>query len=413
MCFTSSDRTSDPAPKPVQIPQHQVNNSNSNSSAVPQPKATMPQDYAPPQGPPPSHRANADYAPPPGPPPSHRQQQQEYAPPSGPPPNRNNTSNNNPFLHSNDDYIRPPPGPPPNRNSSSNNPFLQHDDYMRPPPGPPPPQQQQQQQQHDWQSAVPDTALLPPPPDFFAGFERSPANNATEEDAEAGRVWCEEYGLYPSARLDAAAARALANRNINVFAPPGRFTGQLRQLDAGVWKVETPRRQADVCLATYPPLYNVNAHAGAPRPIYYEVRILAGSSSEVGLAIGFAAPPYPSFRLPGWHRASLGVHGDDGHRFVADPEGGRAFTAPFRPGQTVGIGMEIRPQGDVQVFFTRDGKEQGRWFIHEETDAALGESWRGLDGDRDLCASIGMFGKVELEVVFARSRWAFTPKELR
>jgi hypothetical protein len=66
---------------------------------------------------------------------------------------------------------------------------------------------------------------------------------------------------------------------------------------------------------------------------------------ENGIAIGYCAKPYPSWRLPGWERASLGVHGDDGRRFVNDTWGGKDFTTKFIEGETVGIGMEF----DVRV----------------------------------------------------------------
>jgi hypothetical protein len=62
---------------------------------------------------------------------------------------------------------------------------------------------------------------------------------------------------------------------------------------------------------------------------------------ENGIAVGYCAKPYPSWRLPGWERASLGVHGDDGRRFVNDTWGGKDFTTKFVEGGTVGIGMEF------------------------------------------------------------------------
>ena len=41
----------------------------------------------------------------------------------------------------------------------------------------------------------------------------------------------------------------------------------------------------------------------------------------------------------------MGVHGDDGRRFVNDTWGGKDFTTKFVEGETVGIGMEF----DVRV----------------------------------------------------------------
>merc|ERR1712072_1606295 len=138
-------------------------------------------------------------------------------------------------------------------------------------------------------------------------------------------------------------------------------------------------------------------------------------------------PPDPSWRLPGWHRGSLGVHGDDGRRYVDNSYGGRDFTSAFRKGDVVGLGLRIFPlppqtqrQGakggvkrTVEVFFTLNGKLDGTgkgWNLHEERDQEedTGDV-RGLEGDHDILAAVGVFGKVELEVRCRREDWAFKP----
>ncbi|KAI1384317.1 uncharacterized protein F4822DRAFT_419324 [Hypoxylon trugodes] len=396
MCFGSSDNNNDPAPKPAQVQLSYNNTAN--------PTASMPQDYAPPPGPPPSHQrqghtyqsqsSSNDYTPPPGPPPSHN-----YAPPAGPPPQTSSQasplpSKNNPFFNntsnSGDTEYAPPPGPPPNASS-----------------------QDQKQKQHDWQTAVPDTSLLPPPPNFFSGFDRSPANNATEEECEAGESWCASYPLYTPMPLNPAAEAAAREGNIAIYAPPF-FRGTLTQLGPGFWQGTSPRGGSDASLATYPPVYHAAAHSPlvtgrARKTAYYEIRILErGSRKEVSLALGFAAPPYPAFRLPGWHRGSLGVHGDDGHRYVNDRWGGKTFTSPFKRGETLGLGMDFLRRGNgigVEIFLTRNGVEVGRWDLHEETDQQQDLPVTGLEGYHDVCASVGVFDEVAFEVVFAPGRW--------
>ncbi|KAF3069881.1 SPRY domain-containing protein [Daldinia childiae] len=354
----------------------------------------MPQDYAPPPGPPPSHGQGQSqsspyyYAPPAGPPPSHHHHhhhQEEYAPPPGPPPS---DTKNNPFLTTGTEYA-PPPGPPPSHGDSKT---------------------------HDWQTAVPDTSLLPPPPNFFSGFDRSPANNATEEECEAGESWCAQYPLYAPMPLNPPAEAAARTGAIAMYAPPA-FAGALAHVRPGVWTASSPRGARDTCLATYPPLYHAAAHSplvtgsSKTKTAYYEVRVLERGSrrDEVSLSLGFVAPPYPGFRLPGWHRGSLGVHGDDGHRYVNDRWGGKAFTSPFRVGETVGLGVEFcAAQGGgirVEVFLTRDGVERGRWNLHEETDREQDLPVTGLEGYHDLCAAVGAFDKVAFEVVFAPELW--------
>lgn len=344
----------------------------------------MPQSYAPPPGPPPSHSQNQNQT---------SQSPYDYAPPAGPPPS---SSKNNPFFNSpssNAPEYAPPTGPPPSHGAA--------------------------QKQHDWESAVPDTSLLPPPPNFFSGFDRSPANNATEEEAEAGERWCASYPLYPPMPFSAEAADAARVGNVALYAPP-HFKGTLTQKGMGVWSVVSGSRNGgapDTCLATYPPLYHAAAHSPAAtgakggKTVYYEVRILAdGNEKEVPLALGFTAPPYPAFRLPGWHRGSLGVHGDDGHKYINDRWGGKEFTAPFRRGETVGLGMRFhysRGRQAVEIFLTRNGAEAGRWDLHEETDQEQDLPVTGLEGHHDLCAAVGCFERVAFEVVFRPDAWVW------
>ncbi|KAI1179124.1 hypothetical protein F4777DRAFT_535690 [Nemania sp. FL0916] len=441
MCFTSSDRTDDPPPRPAQIPQQQQSASNPR----PPSKASMPQNFAPPAGPPPSHRSQnqnhnqnqqADYEPPSGPPPSHRPVD-EYAPPSGPPP-----------LHRLADEYAPPTGPPPSHEyappsgppPSKNNPFYddvappsgpppshQHGGQMSsdflPPPGPPPshdyaappgppPPHASDMKKHDWEAAVPDTSLLPPPPNFFSGFDRSPANNATEEEAEAGEGWCRQFPLSHPLQIAPPELNAMNTGNINMFAPPF-YRGTLNLQTIGVWRGQSPPGATDTCLATYPPLYSVSAHSpiatGQPKTIYFEVHILEDSRREVSLALGYTAPPYPPFRLPGWHRGSVGVHGDDGNKYINDRWGGKTFTEPFHRGETLGIGMDLIPAHSggigVEIFLTRDGAERGRWNLHEETDKEQDLPVTGLEGFHDLCASVGVFDRVSFEIIFVPERW--------
>ena len=144
---------------------------------------------------------------------------------------------------------------------------------------------------------------------------------------------------------------------------------------------------------------------------------MGSGREEAGIAIGFLAPPYPSWRLPGWHRASIGVHGDDGRRFVDDSYGGVDFVSPFRPNDTVGIVMTYSPptyaggKMRVKCFFTRNGRQEGDWDLHEEVDAdADVGNVEGLEGGRDVLSAVGCFGGCEFEVVFAESAWKFRPE---
>ena len=266
---------------------------------------------------------------------------------------------------------------------------------------------------------MPDTSLFPPPPALFSGFDRSPASNATEQDADAGEQWCRMHPLSRPMTLDSAGKAALALHNVNLIKPAG-FNGRLEWRGRGLWEGQTARNSPDRSIIGYPPLYAVDEHdptrTGRSKTIYYEAKLLRASPNET-LALGFAALPYPSFRMPGWHRGSLAVHGDDGHRFVNDDWGGKAFTDAFRRGDTYGIGMTFTPPANggprprVEIFFTHNGHLVGQWDLHEETDSERDLPVAGLEGFHDLSCVVGTYDAVSFEVVFDPSKWMY--KELQ
>ncbi|KAK0747731.1 hypothetical protein B0T21DRAFT_354978 [Apiosordaria backusii] len=330
-----------------------------------------------------------DYAPPPGPPPSHtRPAVDEYAPPSGPPPSHGATN----------DYA-PPPGPPP-----------AHNDYAAiPPPGAPPipTSTKPQDPKHDWESVVPDTSLFPPPPAFFSGHDYSPATNATEVEAEAGEAWCRQHPLSAPIDLDHHSLEAQNSHNPRLMIPDG-FKGTLKFKEPGLWAGQTDRNATDI--KTHSPFTS----STPKKTIYYEVSITSAyNSHEICLSLGFTALPYPSFRQPGWHRGSLAVHGDDGHKFINDRWGGKDFTAPFRVGERYGIGMTFTLVGgriETEIFFTRNGLQAGRWNLHEEGDLEQDLPVTGLEGYHDLSCAVGTYGAVGFEVVFQPGRWMYVPE---
>lgn len=190
---------------------------------------------------------------------------------------------------------------------------------------------------------------------------------------------------------------------------------------------------ADCCIVTSSPLYF--AFSDSPwqtevtKTIYFEVKLRSlghgSSSAESSIALGFCAMPYPTWRLPGWERGSLAVHGDDGRRYVNDTWGGKDFTSAFKTGDTVGLGMSISapastpeygalvqasPRLKVGVFFTRNGRVEGEWNLHEELDASRDLGVEGLDGQFDLYGAIGCFGGVQFDCLFTRRDWLWLPR---
>lgn len=215
--------------------------------------------------------------------------------------------------------------------------------------------------------------------------------------------------------LDQPGKIALQHFNLRLMQPTG-FNGQLNWMAPGHWQGQTAPNTPDRCIIAYPPLYLANEHDptrfGQPKTIYYEVKILP-KSRNVFVGMGFTALPYPSFRMPGWHRGSLAVHGDDGHKYINDRWGGKTFTDEFRRGETYGIGMTLSPTGghkpQVDIFFTRNGSKTGQWDLHEETDAEQDLPVTGLEGFHDLSCAIGTYDGVSFEVIFDPAKWLYKP----
>lgn len=299
--------------------------------------------------------------------------------------------------------MAPPSGPPPA--------WKQEDDYALPPPGPPP-----SKPQHDWETLVPDTALFPPPPDLFSGFTTSPTSNATEAEAEAGERWCAQHALSAPLDLEPHVLEGRKTGSIRLIAPEGGvFRGKIDWVGDGVWKGKTDRKGGDTCLIAYPPLYAVKADSPfvtgmVNKTIYYEVKVGNDNPKEVTLALGYTALPYPNNRMPGWHRGSLAVHGDDGHKYINDRWGGKTFTEPMKRGETYGIGMVFTAHSGTMktdIFYTRQGREVGRWNLHEETDAEEDLPVTGLEGYHDLSCAVGTYQETSFEVIFNPAKWLY------
>ncbi|KIX08018.1 uncharacterized protein Z518_02673 [Rhinocladiella mackenziei CBS 650.93] len=359
--------------------------------------------YAPPPGPPPSQRrgqgGGQEFAPPPDPPPSHRQNQtyggesvDGYAPPPGPPPSQRHhlPSSNN---ADGDEEFAPPPGPPPSQSPKDSN----------PPP------------YHDW-TVIPDTALLPPPPPLPQDY--SPTNNASYVSAARAHEWCMRHPVFTPSMPAPEIYATVARGEMALEKPPPALTGRgftLRReggLTSSTWRIKTGPTQQDAVTMSSLPMYfaavDNPARTRRQKTIYFEITVRGIANANSGVAIGFAAKPYPPWRLPGWHRASIGVHGDDGRRFVNDAWGGRDFVDAFQPHQTIGVGMTFSTQQvsgntvKTSAFVTRDGRtdfERWRWEIDEERDER-DEGVDGLMGEGDLYAAIGVFGGVEVDVKF-------------
>lgn len=291
--------------------------------------------------------------------------------------------------------------------------------------------------------APPTTQVTEEPPPYDLAppglsYEYSTGANATRDEAENAAAWCHAYPLTPAVPLNGEQIQAIHSHYHTLLAPPQGLKGKfsLSNPSCRAWRVETQSGTTDTLLQTVLPAYASLAdsplNTERTKTIYFEVRIIRlgarkdpkskisgllssrARHEESGVALGFFAPPYPPFRLPGWERGSLAVHSDDGRRYVGNNEGGMDFTAPFKEGETVGLGMtfsvaEYSKTGakiDTNIFLTRDGRRAHGWNLMKESDAQDENIW-GLMGDKDLFPAIGIFGPVEVEVVFGESGWLY------
>jgi hypothetical protein len=268
------------------------------------------------------------------------------------------------------------------------------------------------------------------------GYDQSPTANASDDEGEFAYNWCLQYPLWPPQPLPENIHSAIQAGQLALLWPP-TFAGELvPQRHPGHWKCRSHVKCRDSSLLTNLPLYSAMIDSplrtGARKNVYFEIKVLSigrkGHSSsfeeaDAGIAIGYVAPPYPTFRLPGWQRGSLGVHGDDGRKYVNDTFGGIDFTTSFQAGETIGLGMTFAPPKDppgygqamqgtlnIEVFFTRNGIRAGGWDGNEELDAERHQGGTlGLRGENDLFGAVGVFGCVEFEVVFSPEQWLYNP----
>lgn len=280
---------------------------------------------------------------------------------------------------------------------------------------------------HDW-TVVEDTSLLPPPPGISYDF--STTTNASYDDAAGAHAWTDVNPLWPPKQLSKHEREALSIGFASIVRP-SQLLGDIlpNKQSPGKWMVRSHPRCKDACLLSNIPLYSP-MYSKTGDVTYFEIKVFS-TGPEAAIALGYVAPPYPTWRQPGWERASLAVHSDDGHKFVNDSWGGRGFAKPFQTGDTIGLGMRWRArsadaaeppryssynapssQKEVEIFLTRNGFEEAKWDLHEPVDADMDQPGGvyGLEGDRNLHAAVGVFGACEVEVIFSRHNWSVIPR---
>ncbi|KAJ1960857.1 Protein ssh4 [Dispira parvispora] len=107
---------------------------------------------------------------------------------------------------------------------------------------------------------------------------------------------------------------------------------------------------------THEPHQECLVHTNLPLPTssavsYFEVK-LQKKPDQTNVAIGLATKPYPTWRLCGWNKHSVGIHSDSGSLYHNSPFNATLCGEKFREGDIMGCGY-IPAQG--MVFFTQNG----------------------------------------------------------
>ncbi|GAA5863695.1 hypothetical protein JCM3774_001217 [Rhodotorula dairenensis] len=136
--------------------------------------------------------------------------------------------------------------------------------------------------------------------------------------------------------------------------------------------------------------------------VYYFECKMYEKPPATNVSIGLATKPYPSFRMPGVSRYSVGYHSQDGFKSHSFPFTATSYGPVLLEGDTLGVGY--RPRTGT-VFFTRNGKKL--------EDAFVGFNKRnvfptiGADGPCSVHVNLGQAGYVFIEANV--KKWGLAP----
>ncbi|ORY88948.1 concanavalin A-like lectin/glucanase domain-containing protein [Leucosporidium creatinivorum] len=122
---------------------------------------------------------------------------------------------------------------------------------------------------------------------------------------------------------------------------------------------------------------------------YWECKMFEKPESTT-VAIGLTTKPYPSFRLPGWNKYSVGYFSTDGFKSHSYPFTSTSYGPPLTEGDVLGVGY--RPRTGT-VFFTRNGKK-------------LEDAYIGLNR-HNLFPTVGANAGCTLHVNFGQAGFVF------
>ncbi|UZJ54308.1 hypothetical protein CBS101457_003628 [Exobasidium rhododendri] len=156
-----------------------------------------------------------------------------------------------------------------------------------------------------------------------------------------------------------------------------------------------PQEGGGCCVQSNLPLPKVNE-------VYYWEAKMFTKPANTNVAIGLASKPYPSFRLPGWSKFSVGFFSADGFKSHNYPFTSQSYGPAYLQGDVIGVGY--RPRSGT-VFFTRNGKKLEDAFIGLNRQNLFPTI--GADGAAEVHINLGQAGFVFIEANV--KKWGLAP----
>lgn len=124
------------------------------------------------------------------------------------------------------------------------------------------------------------------------------------------------------------------------------------------------------------------------------------------VSIGLATKPFPSFRMPGWNKHSVGYFSIDGFKSTAFPFMSTSYGPALAEGDVLGVGY--RPRSGT-VFFTRNGKRLPDAFTGLGYGLSAGNVFPTVaaDGVAAVHVNLGQAGFVFIEANV--KKWGLAP----
>lgn len=156
-----------------------------------------------------------------------------------------------------------------------------------------------------------------------------------------------------------------------------------------------PQEGGGCCVQSNLPLPKINE-------VYYWEAKMFTKPETTNIALGLATKPYPSFRMPGWSKYSVGFFSQDGFKCHNHPFAAQSYGPAYVQGDVIGVGY--RPRTGT-VFFTRNGKRLDDAFIGLNRYNLFPTI--GSDGPAEVHVNLGQAGFVFIEANV--KKWGLAP----